>query len=90
MAGEPAWYAQAACRGRDPNLWHAAEDAGKSSIAGQRKAHAEALAVCDSCPVVDDCLQYALAQPERHGVWGGLVPAERRRLLRPRPRQRSA
>lgn len=40
-----------------------------------------AKAVCRGCPVRQDCLQYALDQDERGGIWGGLNAAERWDLL---------
>lgn len=33
---------------------------------------------CRRCPVRAACLAYAMAAGERHGVWGGLTPDERR------------
>lgn len=39
-----------------------------------------ARAVCGRCPVAGDCLAYALANAEGHGVWGGLLPSERETL----------
>lgn len=38
--------------------------------------------VCESCPVRAECLQWALVNDERFGVWGGLSATERRRLSR--------
>jgi WhiB family redox-sensing transcriptional regulator len=38
--------------------------------------------LCSGCPVKLECLQYALAAPERDGVWGGLSTGERKTLLR--------
>ena len=35
-----------------------------------------ARAVCARCTVAGDCLTYALANEEGHGVWGGLLPSE--------------
>ena len=40
----------------------------------------EAKAVCTGCIVRAECLDYALANDERFGVWGGLSERERRRL----------
>jgi WhiB family redox-sensing transcriptional regulator len=37
---------------------------------------------CMSCPVRGECLVYALAAGERHGIWGGLTPPERETLSR--------
>jgi len=42
----------------------------------------EAKAVCRRCPVVNDCLQWALASGQDAGVWGGLDEDERRALRR--------
>ncbi|PIE27809.1 MAG: transcription factor WhiB [Micrococcales bacterium] len=40
----------------------------------------EAKKVCASCEVRAQCLDYALANDERFGIWGGLSERERRRL----------
>lgn len=40
----------------------------------------EAKAVCQSCDVRSECLDYALANDERFGIWGGLSERERRKL----------
>lgn len=38
--------------------------------------------ICETCPAQVDCLDYALATGERHGVWGGVDELERRRVAR--------
>jgi hypothetical protein len=43
--------------------------------------------VCAACPIQQACLQRALDLREPWGMWGGLTPAERERLLDPAPRQ---
>lgn len=71
---ELPWMDQAACRGADADLWFP-----------ERGAHAEAAkATCAACPVRSDCLEYALANTERHGIWGGMTAKERRLELRRR------
>lgn len=40
--------------------------------------------LCARCAVREECLAYALAVREPHGIWGGLNELERRRLLRRR------
>ena len=40
----------------------------------------EAKKVCLTCDVRQDCLEYALANDERFGIWGGLSERERRKL----------
>lgn len=42
--------------------------------------------MCGECPIRVQCLNYAVANEEGHGVWGGTTPKERskiRRALRP-------
>ena len=40
----------------------------------------EAKKVCLTCEVREECLEYALGNDERHGIWGGLSERERRKL----------
>src|SRR5690606_12119263 len=42
----------------------------------------EAKKVCVSCEVRAECLEYALENDERFGIWGGLSEHERRKLKR--------
>ena len=46
--------------------------------------------MCRGCVVREDCLEYALANGEKFGIWGGLSERERRRLRRQRAMQRRA
>jgi hypothetical protein len=38
--------------------------------------------LCNKCPLMHECLTYALAGKETHGIWGGKTPAEREQILR--------
>ncbi|MGH3615573.1 MAG: WhiB family transcriptional regulator, partial [Pseudonocardia sp.] len=40
--------------------------------------------VCEHCPVIDMCREFALETREPFGVWGGLAEAERRVILESR------
>lgn len=40
----------------------------------------EAKRVCAVCPVQAECLDYAIANNERYGIWGGLSERERRKI----------
>jgi len=40
---------------------------------------AAAKSVCRGCPVRGECLDYAMANPDLHGIWGGTTRAERDR-----------
>lgn len=42
----------------------------------------EAKQLCNACEGREACLEYALANDERFGVWGGLSEKERDRLRR--------
>ena len=69
---ERPWAVFASCKESDADLFFPAS----------KKEERAALAVCTVCPVIDDCLEYALESKERFGVWGGTTEKERRRLLR--------
>ncbi len=69
-----AWQDLAHCQGVDPELFF--PERGESSK--------EAKAVCLGCVVKVDCLEYALQNGEKFGIWGGLSERERRRLKRQR------
>lgn len=66
------WHTRAACATYDPDLWWIEDphDSGRNI----------ALDVCASCPVQRECLEHALALPERDGIWGGKLPHERKRM----------
>ena len=68
-----AWADRAACAGMDPNLWFIEERGG---------SYEEARAVCATCAVTTECLQWALDTRTDHGVFGGLDPRQRRKLRR--------
>lgn len=42
----------------------------------------EAKRICTQCTVRQECLEYALDNDERFGIWGGLSERERRKLKR--------
>jgi WhiB family redox-sensing transcriptional regulator len=73
----PAWMAGAACRGHPVGLFFP----GKGDEQGPVKA------VCESCPVLVECLAYALERPELRGVWGATGERERMRMRRARFRR---
>jgi WhiB family redox-sensing transcriptional regulator len=78
--GDRTWQAQANCAGVDPDLFF--PERGASTR--------EAKAVCRACVVRQECLEYALVNGEKFGIWGGLSERERRRLRRQRAVARRA
>jgi WhiB family redox-sensing transcriptional regulator len=75
-----SWQAFANCLGVDPDLFFPERGASTK----------EAKQVCQGCVVREDCLEYALANGEKFGIWGGLSERERRRIRRQRALARAA
>jgi len=67
-----AWTRRAACTSADPEVFYPARSDTGNALAAK--------AICATCPVVDECLQWALDHDEIYGVWGGLSEHERREL----------
>lgn len=65
-----AWQADALCAETDPEAFF--PEKGGSTRDAKR--------ICDSCDVRQQCLEYALQNDERFGIWGGLSERERRKL----------
>lgn len=40
--------------------------------------------LCQGCPLLEQCLEFALVKGEKHGVWGGKTEKERHRLHKQR------
>ncbi len=70
----PTWRDGAACRGFDISVFFPDES--------DSDAIAHAKDICLSCPVIDDCLSYAVEHNQTEGIWGGTTRQERRRLRR--------
>ena len=71
-------YAQCSDSGLDPDQWFpVSADAGRA-----RQEAAAAIAICATCPVRGHCLTLSLRHWDigQHGVWGGLIAADRARL----------
>ena len=73
-ADAQSWQEQALCAETDPEAFFP-EKGGSTR---------EAKKICTGCEVKAQCLEYALANDERFGIWGGLSERERRRLRRAR------
>jgi WhiB family redox-sensing transcriptional regulator len=68
--GPLEWQERALCAQTDPEAFFP-EKGGSTR---------EAKKVCSSCDVRAECLDYALDNDERFGIWGGYSERERRRL----------
>ncbi|MEU5583037.1 WhiB family transcriptional regulator [Streptomyces huasconensis] len=78
------WRHNAVCREEDPELFFPIGNTGPALLQIE-----EAKAVCRRCPVMEQCLQWALEAGEEAGVWGGLSEDDRSRLKRRAARSRS-
>jgi WhiB family redox-sensing transcriptional regulator len=81
----PGWQKRGACGGEDPELFFPISTVG---LGAQRQIEV-AKDVCRRCPVVDDCLNWALEANEQAGIWGGMSEGERSSLKRRVARQAS-
>jgi WhiB family transcriptional regulator, redox-sensing transcriptional regulator len=73
------WMERGACRTSPlgPDAWFPEPGDTKSETAkaARRTCHGV-------CPVSQECLLFALATNERHGIWGGMGPDQRARFAR--------
>jgi len=65
----PAWWARAECREHPLRLFFPSRE--------NRGALCQARAVCHLCPVLDECREWAMAQEDLHGIFGGLSAEQR-------------
>ena len=70
----PDWQALAACRTADVNI--------DAFFPSRGERIDEAKRICATCPVREECLEYALVNFITHGIWGGTSERERRSLRR--------
>jgi WhiB family transcriptional regulator, redox-sensing transcriptional regulator len=70
VVGDASWRLEALCAETDPEAFF--PEKGGSTRDAKR--------VCSGCTVRAECLEFALANDERFGIWGGLSERERRRL----------
>ncbi len=68
--GDASWRLEALCAETDPEAFF--PEKGGSTRDAKR--------VCTGCTVRAECLEFALANDERFGIWGGLSERERRRV----------
>lgn len=73
MSDQP-WQPMSNCLGIDPAMF----------FPGRGEDTTPARAVCEGCQVRVECLEFALDQGEKYGIWGGLSERERRRIRRTR------
>lgn len=79
------WYEEAACASYPAEVFFPPSEVPLAAN--------PAKAVCEGCPVREECLSFALETAQAEGVWGGMDAGERRRLrrrIRDRERRRAS
>jgi WhiB family redox-sensing transcriptional regulator len=75
------WQTHAACKDSHPDLFFPVRNGGNHQ-------YHKAVAICRTCPVQRECLNFAIDNNEEYGIWGGMnlherdAVARRRRSLR--------
>ncbi len=76
-----SWQLRAACRGPRSTVFFPPTTGERRDEREARESKAKR--ICAECAVRAECLDYAVAIREPHGVWGGLNEHERAALLAP-------
>lgn len=76
----PEWQLEAACQYDEPmwDIFYGFEKNGRVTTTDDQIQTAKF--ICESCPVRQECLDYALDANIRYGIWGGLTDAERQEI----------
>jgi WhiB family transcriptional regulator, redox-sensing transcriptional regulator len=69
------WRDEAACSGLPHSVFFPVGDDIEQAIASAKE-------ICGICPVIDDCLEFALETNQKAGVWGGTSEEDRKALRR--------
>jgi WhiB family redox-sensing transcriptional regulator len=64
-----SWQDRAICTGTHPDFFHPQRGEGPEVKRAQE--------ICETCPVIAECREYALTYREPFGVWGGLSQRQR-------------
>ncbi len=67
------WMESAECRSEEPEKFYFDSEGFLRKLAEQ---------YCKKCPVINECLEYALNTEEMYGLWGGTTPRQRREMLK--------
>lgn len=63
----------------DPDWWFDYSE--ESGALCEKSAYTKmAISICNRCDALEDCRAFAIQYSDLHGVWGGLVPANRTRI----------
>jgi WhiB family redox-sensing transcriptional regulator len=76
----PNFKEKALCYDHDPKLWFPEEIHGNNKSWSRTPDAMKARKICNECPALMECRNYALAYSGLAGIWGGLDRIERTKL----------
>ena len=79
MAIDDSWQLRGLCRGNHSHLFFPPSTFERKDERERRELRARA--ICRVCPVMSECLDYAMRIREPYGIWGGFTENERRDLV---------
>lgn len=65
-----SWYERAGCKGLPSNLFFL--DCEKDEVGAYKSKLKHTQSICAKCEVIRECFNFALANDEFYGVWGGV------------------
>jgi WhiB family redox-sensing transcriptional regulator len=71
----PWWVVHAPCAQVGPDLFYSGDGNGRDAMYVHR-----ARRICAGCPYKAPCALWAIQNDEQFGIWGGLSPAQRRKV----------
>jgi WhiB family redox-sensing transcriptional regulator len=74
-----AWQERAACKGPQAVVFFPPTHPERKDEKLSRETRAKA--ICHTCVVRAECLEYAIQIREPHGIWGGLNETERKQVV---------
>lgn len=81
MAALSDWQADGMCRGSHGYLFFPPPAFERKNDRMRREARA--IAICEACPVLEPCAEYAISTNELFGIWGGMTEHDRRLAAAP-------
>jgi len=69
------WMDAAECATVDPELFYLTPHENDTSLRVR-----QAVRICENCPVIEDCLEYAFEIDDQWGILGGKTPTMRSRM----------
>lgn len=73
---EGSWRENANCKGVPTSVFFS----GLGTSPASQKKRIPALECCNACKVRKECLEFAVNNDIKHGIYGGLTPTERKNL----------